>query len=135
MPGDGFNSIGPDQAVKAFGHFGQKIQIVDAIGEGVHKSEGLTIGAFAEHVGLPEYRLRRAIHTHMGYRNFTEFLNDLRVDEAKSLLADPTQARRQIAQIVYDAGYASLATFNRAFRARTGQSPTDFRRDRLAIPE
>ena len=106
-----------------------------AIAEGVHKTEGLTIGGFAAHVGVPEHRLRRAIHTQMGYRNFTEFLNDLRVDEAKSLLSDPDQARLQIAQIAYDAGYASLATFNRAFRARTGQSPTDFRRDRLAFPE
>jgi AraC-like DNA-binding protein len=33
--------------------------------------------------------------------------------------------------IALDAGFQSLGPFNRAFKAHTGMTPTDFRRDRL----
>jgi len=104
-----------------------------ALGDGIHRIEGLTIGSLALQLGLPEHRLRQLINREMGYRNFSELVNDLRVDDAKAQLADPDGGRRQISQIAYEVGFASLAPFNRAFRARTGQSPSEFRRDALSL--
>ena len=99
---------------------------------GVWRTEGLTIGALAEKLQTPEHRLRAAINRNLGYRNFTAFINEHRIEAAKRALSDPTQTDKQILTIAYDVGFASLGPFNRAFRASTGDSPTDFRRKAIA---
>lgn len=99
-----------------------------AMDDGVWRTEGLTIGALAERVQAPEHRLRAVINSNLGYRNFTAFINERRIEAAKQALADPAQADAQILTIAYDVGFASLGPFNRAFKAATGDSPTEFRR-------
>lgn len=96
------------------------------------RREGLTIGALAEALGAPEHRLRRLINGRLGHRNFAEFVNSFRIEAAKRRLADPAEARSTVAAIAFDLGYGSLGPFNRAFRAATGASPTEWRRRALA---
>ncbi len=95
--------------------------------DGAYKNPGLTIGGLAELAKLPEHRLRKLINQQLGYRNFSAFLNDHRIDEAKRLLADQNLADRQITTIAFDLGFSSLAPFNRAFRQRVGTNPREFR--------
>ena len=94
----------------------------------LYRQEGLTIGVLAGKLGLPEYRLRRAINRGLGYRNFNEYLNRHRLGDAKQALADPTQAGVPILTIALDSGFQSLGPFNRAFKADTGVTPTEFRK-------
>ena len=54
--------------------------------EAFWRQPGLTIGATAEKVGVPEYRLRQMINRNLGYRNFSDFLNERRVTVAKQEL-------------------------------------------------
>ena len=96
---------------------------------GRYREEGLTIGVLADAIGVPEHRLRRLINGALGYRNFTAYLNQWRIAEAKRILQDPEQARRQITEIALDLGYGSLGPFNRAFKADTGLTPSAFRKD------
>lgn len=96
--------------------------------ERAYRQEGLTIGQLALRLDLPEYRLRRLINRGLGHRNFATFLNGYRLDDAKAALADPGQTAVPILTIALDAGFGSLGPFNRAFRAETGQTPTEFRR-------
>jgi AraC-like DNA-binding protein len=96
--------------------------------ERLYRQEGLTIGALAAKLGLPEHRLRRIINRGLGHRNFNEYLNRHRLADAKQALADPTQAEVPILTIALDAGFQSLGPFNRAFKAETGMTPTDYRR-------
>lgn len=56
-----------------------------------------------------------------------DILTDRRHFEARRLLKD---SRLQISDIARQSGFASAAYFTRAFRARTGQSPTEFRQSR-----
>ncbi len=93
-----------------------------------HRQEGLTIGGLAEKLGVPEYRLRRLINQALGYRNFNSFLNDHRIAEVKAALIDPTQAEVPVLTLALDAGFSSLGPFNRAFKADTGMTPSQFRR-------
>lgn len=95
------------------------------------RREGLTIGGMAEELGVPEHRLRKAINRDLGYRNFPAFVNGYRINAAKAALLAPENLDKTILEIAYDCGFASLAPFNKAFRALTGQSPRDYRRDRL----
>lgn len=92
----------------------------------------LTIATLAQSLDIPEHRLRKLINQHLGYRNFTAYLNKYRIDEAMRRLADPTLVRTQITNLAFDIGYGSLAPFNRAFKQRTGVSPTEWRETTLA---
>ena len=96
--------------------------------DGAFREPGLTVAGLAERVGVPEHRLRKLINQGLGYRNFSTFLNDHRTDAAQAELSDPSLARTQILQITFGLGYGSLAPFNRAFRERVGQSPSEFRK-------
>lgn len=103
------------------------------MGEGeAWRREGLTIGALAEEVGVPEHRLRPLINDHLGFRNFASFVNARRIEAAKRVLLDPTKTRETVAAIAYDLGFGSLGPFNRAFKDATGATPTEFRRGAAA---
>jgi len=99
--------------------------------ERIYREEGLGIAALATRLGLPEYRLRRLINQRLGHRNFSSFINGYRLAETIAALSDPGQAQVPILTIALDAGFQSIGPFNRAFKAQTGMTPTDFRRDRL----
>jgi AraC-like DNA-binding protein len=101
----------------------------------VYRQDGLTIAQLADRLGLPEYRLRRLINQALGYRNFNAFLNVYRIADAKAALADPTQADVPVLTIALDAGFSSLGPFNRAFKAETGMTPSEFRRLPSPIPD
>jgi AraC-like DNA-binding protein len=108
-------------------------KLVDALmrlmgDERIYRHDNVTIGTLATKLGIPEYRLRRLINQRLGYRNFNVFLNEHRIAEAKAALADPSQAEVPVITIAMDAGFQSLGPFNRAFKATTGITPTEYRR-------
>jgi AraC-like DNA-binding protein len=124
-------AIAPGEPVAAEDAADQKL--VDALmrlmaDERIYRQENITIGVLATRLKIPEYRLRRLINQRLGYRNFNVFLNNHRIEEAKAALADPAQAEVPVITIAMDAGFQSLGPFNRAFKAVTGVTPTEYRR-------
>ena len=103
--------------------------------ERTYRQEGLAIGALAARLQVPEHRLRQAINEGLGYRNFNAFLNRYRIEDAKLALSDVTQREVPVLTIAMDAGFQSIGPFNRAFKAETGVTPTEFRREALSRPE
>jgi AraC-like DNA-binding protein len=97
-----------------------------------YREEGLSIGGLAGKLGIPEHGLRRLINRRLGYRNFNAFLNRYRLDDVMAALADPAQEAVPILTIAMDAGFQSLGPFNRAFKAQTGMTPSEFRRLQLS---
>jgi AraC-like DNA-binding protein len=100
--------------------------------ERLYRREALTIAALARTLGTQEYLLRRVINRELGYRNFNDFLHSYRIREACTRLRSPAEARKPVLSIALDLGYNSVGPFNRAFKARTGMTPTEFRRIDLA---
>ena len=100
--------------------------------ERIYRHDNITIGTLATKLAIPEYRLRRLINQRLGYRNFNVFLNEHRIAEAKAADADPSQAEVPVITIAMDAGFQSLGPFNRAFKATTGVTPTEYRRLKAA---
>jgi AraC-like DNA-binding protein len=96
-----------------------------------YREEGLSIASLSQSLGVQEYRLRRLINGQLGHRNFSAFVNGYRLAEVETALADPAQAEVPILTIALDAGFGSIGPFNRAFKAHTGLTPTEFRRARL----
>lgn len=111
-------------------HFLDKLTAL--MDKGVYREDGLTVGRLAERVGVPEHRLRRIINQGLGYRNFSSFLNERRIGEARAWLENPENGLTPVSGLAYDLGYASLGPFNRAFKEVTGQTPTEYRRQALA---
>jgi AraC-like DNA-binding protein len=108
-------------------------RLVDALmrlmaDERIYRHDNITIGTLATKLAVPEYKLRRLINQRLGYRIFNVFLNNHRIEEAKAALADPSQAEVPVITIAMDAGFQSLGPFNRAFKATTGVTPTEYRR-------
>ena len=100
--------------------------------ERAYRTEDLTVAVLAARLGVPEYRLRRVINQRLGHRNFNAFVNGFRLDEARAALADAAKRELPILTIALDAGFQSIGPFNRAFKAATGLTPGEYRREKLA---
>ena len=87
----------------------------------------LTIGRLAERVGIPEHRLRKLVNQYLGYRNYNDYVNKFRIEEAARRLKEPDYARIPILTIAFEVGFSSIAPFNRSFRARYGTPPSIYR--------
>ena len=97
-----------------------------------YRLEDLSVASLAARLAVPEYRLRRLINQRLGHRNFNAYVNAFRLDEARSALADPKQRDQPVLTIALEAGFQSIGPFNRAFKAATGLTPTEFRKEKLA---
>jgi AraC-like DNA-binding protein len=97
----------------------------------VYEQQSLTVGTLALKMDLPEHKLRRLINQGLGYRNFNTFLNHYRVEAAKAALAGVKQSGVSILTLAQEVGFQSIGPFNRAFKAATGMTPTEFRRGQL----
>lgn len=97
----------------------------------LYRDETLSISALALKLGVPEYRLRRLINRQLGHRNFNAFINQWRLGDARQALSDPAEREVPISTIALDAGFQSLGPFNRAFKAETGLTPSEFRASAL----
>lgn len=83
--------------------------------------------AFVRRMGAPERTVRRLIRSLSGQDHFRSFLNVHRVAEARRLLGDPVRGGDKLIAIAMDSGFASLASFNRVFRALEGRTPSAYR--------
>lgn len=95
--------------------------------EKLYTQTGLTISNLAERLDMQEYKLRRLINQAMGYRNFNQFLNNYRIQDASRQLQE-TQA--PVSSIALGVGYSSLSVFNKAFKDRFDMTPTEYRSSR-----
>lgn len=84
----------------------------------------LTLAAVARRVGTNTTYLSRAINGGLGL-NFNELINRMRAEEVARLIKQ--EAEPNLMQLAFEAGFSSKATFNRAFRAVHGVSPSDYR--------
>lgn len=57
--------------------------------------------------------------------NFVDYLTDLRMNAARELLEDPLRSTAEVAGLV---GYENANYFTRAFKKKTGMTPTEYRR-------
>jgi transcriptional regulator GlxA family with amidase domain len=85
-----------------------------------------TMGEVAHHVGLSERSLRRRFEAGLGM-SWRNYVIQARLLQAMALLAEHGPSVLQVANAV---GFESLSSFNRAFRARTGVTPSTYRRQK-----
>lgn len=59
--------------------------------------------------------------------SFTDRVMELRLERARSMLADPRHHRLKVIEIALACGFNEVSYFNRCFRRRFGSSPTQLR--------
>jgi AraC-like DNA-binding protein len=59
--------------------------------------------------------------------SFTERVLELRLQKARAMLADRRHDRMRIADIAFACGFNEVSYFNRCFRRRFGETPTQCR--------
>ncbi|ETN96601.1 AraC family transcriptional regulator [Zhouia amylolytica AD3] len=53
-------------------------------------------------------------------------MNDYRVQEVKILLNNSNHLNESVIQIAYSVGFSNRVSFNKAFKKRTGMTPTEY---------
>jgi len=95
-------------------------------------NHGTTIGDLAEHLSIPAYRLRTLINQQLGFRNFNQYLNQYRIEEASRRLIE--QPKLPIISIALDVGFKSLSSFNKAFKETHNKTPSEYRQNTCTTP-
>lgn len=93
----------------------------------LYTNPDLKVADIARRLGEPAYKVSQCMNGLRGFRNFNQLVNACRIDAAMRLLSDPAANARSVLDIAMDCGFASLGPFNRAFKDRTGMTPTQFR--------
>jgi AraC-like DNA-binding protein len=98
-----------------------------ALSAGLIKDAGLTQQAAAAILGTSSDRLGDALRAVTG-AGFSSRLQQLRVEEAQRLLADPKEVRTSMEAIGLLAGFGSRSAFYKAFGEQVGVAPAAYRR-------
>lgn len=95
--------------------------------EEVYLQQELTIGKLSELIDLPAHQLRLLINQSLGFSNFSHYLNSFRIPWVCKQLEQKEKKQIPILTIALEAGYGSIAPFNRAFKKQMGLTPTQYR--------
>lgn len=98
-----------------------------ALAGGLIKKSDLTTADAAAAIGVSTEELAEAMRAVTG-AGFSPWLQQLRVNEAQRLLADPKEARTSMEAIGLLAGFGSRSAFYQAFGERVGVSPAVYRK-------
>lgn len=101
------------------------MQVTHAVCEReLFKEQRLNVDRLATATGLAPHYLSYVVNLRSG-KTIQSWINGFRVEAAKKALL--AGSGRSVLEIGLEAGFNSKAAFNRAFRAETGQSPSEFR--------
>lgn len=92
----------------------------------------ITLEILAKRVLTNRTYLSEVINSHY-QMNFSKWINELRVNEARKLLANKENNKFSIEAISEQVGFASLSAFNTNFKRITGLTPSYFREGSLGI--
>src|SRR5690606_24077483 len=102
-------------------------QIVGAMTERKHYLEPeLTLEQLADQLGLSARLVSNIINRKFN-KNFFEFINYYRVEEAKAIITSRPEHVSML-DVMADSGFNSKSAFNRFFKKYTGMTPTEFRK-------
>ena len=89
-----------------------------------HLSEDVSLAALADIARLSTYHFVRAFKRSFGLPPH-RYLSSLRMEQAKSLLANPAMS---VTQVGFNLGFSDTSSFTTTFRKHIGLTPTAYRR-------
>ena len=95
--------------------------------KGYYQDPKLTLKKLAARMQLTINDLSQTINVGLN-KSFNDFINELRVEEVKRKMSDPTYAHLSQLGIALESGFNSKATFNRAFKKFVGMNPSGYQK-------
>ncbi len=92
------------------------------------KNPNLSLSILANEMDLLERDVSQLINQY-GNCNYSQFINEFRIVEAKKMLWQQTESK--IIAIALASGFNNLGTFNSAFKAHTGLTPSEYRKAKV----
>jgi len=92
----------------------------------VYLDSTISLNSMADKLGISPRELSQVINENEE-KNFSEFINYYRIKKAKVILVNAAYRDEKIATIAYDCGFGNVTSFNLAFKAITGNTPSQYR--------
>ena len=108
----------PEKIVKSNQIVSKAIQLVKQ-----RFRENITLDIVAEELGVSSFYLSKLFHKHTGM-NFTEYLTQKRIAQAKRMLEN---GEMNIKEIAYATGFNSQSYFSKIFKKYVGIAPSDYK--------
>lgn len=105
----------------------EALQLKSKMAAGLYAINGLSISQLAVELGMPVYQLRQLINVELGFDNFSQFVNSYRIPAVCARLADAKHNDKPVLTLALEAGFNSIAPFNRAFKQSVGMTPSQYR--------
>lgn len=96
--------------------------------EGLHRDSKLTINDLAGKLDTKSKYVSQVINEMLG-KNFYNFVNEYRIQDAKKLLTDPEYQKYSVEGLAHMVGFNTKSSFNAAFKKHTGTTPSQYRRE------
>ncbi len=94
----------------------------------LYKNQELTVSSLSEAIQVKSYLVTKTL-TNIFNKKFSDYINELRFEELKSLIADSQNDKFTLLGLAFEAGFNSKASFNRTVKKLTGKSPKHLKLD------
>lgn len=93
--------------------------------EKIYRNNKLTLEELSVNLGTTRHNVSQVINEHFGI-NFFHLINKYRINEAISIIKSDYNRNLKIIEIAYDVGFNNKVTFNKAFKAETSLTPSQY---------
>jgi AraC-like DNA-binding protein len=94
----------------------------------LYQKNDLSLAELAGKLDMSARHLSQVINRSTG-SSFMDFINTFRINYAKQRLEKPIDPKETIQEVMYESGFNSRSSFNTLFREKTGQTPSEFKRN------
>jgi AraC-like DNA-binding protein len=94
----------------------------------LYRQSDLRLEKLAAEMNVSRHHLSQLLNEQAGM-NFFEYINFLRINEAKQLLSVKSKKELNIIDVAYSVGFNNKVSFNTTFKKITGQTPSEFRKE------
>lgn len=88
-----------------------------------HFHENISLATVANRIGMSESAFSHFFKKRTN-RSFIDFLNDIRIGHASKLLYETSNT---VAEVSFLSGFNNISNFNRIFKKKKGQTPSEYR--------
>lgn len=90
-----------------------------------HRNTNIKLKDIATNLNISSHKLSQLLNDNLG-KNFAQFINDHRIEDAKRLLIENNQYTLEA--IGFEAGFSSKSTFYATFKKIVGQTPSEYKK-------
>jgi AraC-like DNA-binding protein len=124
--GSSLNPVFVDECIKKLKHLMEN--------QKVYRDEKISLPSLAEKLSLAvkstvgPHQLSQMLNEKLN-RNFPDFINYYRIEEAREILASRKGGEKKISVIAGDVGFNSMTAFYRTFKKYTGMTPNQYKEE------